>query len=74
MQGSKLLGLSRTPKNGDRNPILGLALGFPTENPGIVRPTDSLTLGFSDRKHRNCWGNPNTEAGSNGNPNFNRNF
>ena len=43
-------------------------------DPGIVGP-DSLKIGFSDMKPRNCWGNPNTEAGFlNGNPNFNRNF
>ena len=36
---------------------------------------DSLILGFSDRKPRNCRGNPNTETGfPNGNPNFNHNF
>ncbi len=57
IQGSKLLGsrMSRTPKNGDGNPILGP--GFPT---GIFRVMDSLKLGFSGRKPRNCWGNPNT--------------
>ncbi len=45
-QGSKLLGfqLSGTPKNGDRNPVLGT--GFPTGNPGIVRPTKALNLGW----------------------------
>ena len=53
--------MSRTPKNGEGNPILGP--GFPTGNPGIVRPTHSLKLGFSDSKPRNCQGNPNTEAG-----------
>ena len=39
IQGSKLLGsrMSRTPKNGDGNPILGP--GFPT---GIVRVMDSF--------------------------------
>ncbi len=36
--------MSGTPRNGDRNPILGP--GFPTGNPEIVRPTDSLELGF----------------------------
>ena len=43
MQGMKLLGfrMSGTPKNGDGNP---------TGNPGIVRLSDSLKLGFSDRK------------------------
>ena len=62
-----------TPKNGDGNSILGP--WFPTGNPGIGRLTDNLKLEFSDRKPRNCWGNPNTEAGfPNGNPNFNRNF
>ena len=53
-QGSKFLGfwMSGTPKNGDGNTILGT--GFQTGNPGIVRETYSLTLGFSDRKPRNC--------------------
>ena len=51
MQGFRM---SRTPKNGDENPILGP--GFPTGNLGIVGPTDSLKLGFSDRKPRNCQG------------------
>ena len=36
--------MSATPKNGGRNPILGP--GFPTGNPGIVRLTDSLKVGF----------------------------
>ena len=59
--------MSRTPKNGDGNLLLGT--GFPTGNLEIVRPTDSLKLGFSHRKPKNCWGNPNTEAGfPNGNP------
>ncbi len=42
-QGSKLLGfrMSRTPTNGEGNPILG---------PGIVGPTDSLKTEFSDKK------------------------
>ncbi len=74
-QGLKLLGfrMSRAPKNGDGNQILGP--WFPTGNSGNVMPTDSLKLGVSDRKPRNCWGNPNTEAGFlNGDPNFNRNF
>ena len=63
----------RTPKNGDGNPVLGP--GFPTGNPRIVRPTDSLKLRFSDRKPRNCLENLNTKAGfPNENPNFNRNF
>ena len=45
--------------------------GFSTGNPGIVRLTDSLKLGFPDRKLRNCWGDLNTKAGFlNGNPNF----
>ncbi len=68
----KLLGfeMSGMPKNGDRNPIPGP--GFPTGNPRIVRLMDSLKPGFSDRKPRNCQGNPNTEAGFlNGNPNCN---
>ena len=71
-QGSKLLGfwMSGIPKNGDRNPILGS--GFPTGNLRIVRLTDRF---FSERKLRNCRGNPKTEAGfPNGNPDFNRNF
>ncbi len=74
-QGSKLLGfrMSGTPKNGDGNPILGP--GFPFGNPGIARPQTALKLGFSDRKSRNCRGNPNNEAGfPNRNPNFNRKF
>ena len=43
-QGSRLLGfrMSVTPKNGDGKPIVGP--GFPTRNPGIVRPIDSLKL------------------------------
>ena len=65
--------MSGTPKNDGGNPILGL--GFLTGNPGIVRPTDSLIPGFSDRKPRNCRGNSNAGAGfPNGNPNLNRNF
>ena len=37
--------MSGTPKNIDGNPILGP--GFPTGNPGIVRPTDiALNLNF----------------------------
>ncbi len=62
-QGSKLVGfrVSGTPKNGDGNPILGPR--FPTGNPGIVRPTDSLKSRFCDRKPRICQGNQNTEAG-----------
>ena len=69
LQGSKLLGLpmSVTPKNGDGNQILGSRFA--------TWPKDNFKLGFSDRKPRNCWGNPNTEAGfPDGNPNCNRNF
>ena len=78
LQSSKLLdfGMSRTPKNGGGNPILGP--GFPNRNLGIVRPTDSLKLGFCNKKPRNhrCTREiQNTGAGfPNGNPNFNRNF
>ena len=70
-QDSKLLGfcMSGTPKNGEGNPIL--QPGFLTGNPVIVRPTDNLKLGFSNRKSRNCRGNPNAEEGfPNGNQNF----